>query len=170
VLVLNYIYDLPFFRHNNGLAGSLLGGWEFSGITLAQTGLPLNPTLSYDNLGLGGNTTDRPNQVSALTYPSSVTQWFNTAAFAAPAQLAFGDAQEGAIRGPGRLNFNLSMFKNFLMPWREGMNLRFGAEFYNAFNHTQFDAVNTSFGNSAFGQVTSTYDPRTIEVSLKFSF
>ena len=67
VLVLNYIYDLPFFRHNNGLAGSLLGGWEFSGITLAQTGLPLNPTLSYDNLGLGGNTTDRPNQVSALT-------------------------------------------------------------------------------------------------------
>ncbi len=170
VLVLNYIYDLPFFRHNNGLAGSLLGGWEFSGITLAQTGLPLNPTLSYDNLGLGGNTTDRPNQVSALTYPSTVTQWFNTAAFAAPAQLAFGNAQEGAIRGPGRLNFNLSMFKNFLMPWREGMNLRFGAEFYNALNHTQFDAVNTSFGNSAFGQVTSTYDPRTIELSLKFSF
>ena len=46
------------------------------------------------------------------------------------------------------------------------MNLKFGAEFYNAFNHTQFHDVNTSFGSSAFGQVTDTYDPRVIELSL----
>jgi hypothetical protein len=168
-LVFNYIYDLPVFRNTKGLAGSLLGGWEFSGITLLESGLPLNPTLSYDNLGLGGNSTDRPNIAGSLTYPQTRTEWFNTAAFAAPAALAFGNAQEGAIRGPGRINFNLSMFKLFRL-WNESSNLRFGAEFYNALNHTQFHNVNTSFGQSAFGQVTGTYDPRTIELSLKLKF
>ena len=47
LLVLNYIYDLPIFRNNKGLAGTLLGGWEFAGITLIESGLALNPTLSY---------------------------------------------------------------------------------------------------------------------------
>ena len=119
-------------------------------------------------MGLGGNTTDRPNQVSALSYPGTVGEFFNTSAFAAPANLAWGNSQEGAIRGPSRINFNLTMFKQFR--FQERANLRFGAEFYNAFNHTQFHDLNTSFGNSSFGQVTDTYDPRTIELSLKLSF
>src|SRR5450755_991692 len=168
-LVLNYIYELPIFKSTKGVRGSLLGGWEFSGITLIESGLPLNPTLSYDNLGLGGNTTDRPNAAGAISYPQNRAEWFNPAAFSAPAPLAFGNAQEGAIRGPGRINFNLSMFKIFRL-WNESSNLRFGAEFYNALNHTQFHDVNTSFGNSAFGQVVDTYDPRTIELSLKLRF
>ena len=166
---LNYSYSVPFFRSAKGLEASLLGGWQISGITLIETGLPLNPRLSTDNLGLGGNTTDRPNIVGALTYPGTVAAWFNTSAFAAPAPLAFGNAQEGAIRGPGRINFNLQMYKIFALP-REGMNVRFGAEFYNAFNHTQFHDVNVSLGQSNFGQVTDTYDPRVIELSLKFKF
>jgi hypothetical protein len=169
ILVLNYIYDLPILRHNTGLAGAILGGWEFSGITLIESGLPLNPTLSYDNLGLGGNTTDRPDIAGALNYPQTRLQWFNPADFSAPAQLAFGNAQEGAIRGPGRVNFNLNMYKDFRL-WNEGSRLRFGADFYNALNHTEFHDVNASFGNSAFGQVVDTYDPRTIELSLKLSF
>ncbi|HVN04988.1 MAG TPA: hypothetical protein VMT86_11255, partial [Bryobacteraceae bacterium] len=169
ILVLNYIYDLPIFRHSTGFAGAVLGGWEFAGITLIESGLPLNPTLSYDNLGLGGNTTDRPDIASALGYPKTRLQWFDTGDFSAPAQLAFGDAQEGAIRGPGRINFNLNMYKDFRL-WNEGSKLRFGADFYNAFNHTEFHDVNTSFGASSFGQVTDTYDPRTIELSLKLSF
>jgi hypothetical protein len=59
---------------------------------------------------------------------------------------------------PARINFNVSLFKQFR--FKERANLRFGAEFYNAFNHTQFHDLNTSFGNSAFGQVVDTYDPR----------
>ena len=109
------------------MTGSLLGGRTLSGITLCETGLPLNPTLSTDYLGLGGNTTDRPNIVGSLNYPGTVGQWFNTAAFAAPPLLAFGNAQEGAIRGPGRVNFNLQMYKTFRLPV-ERANLKFGAE------------------------------------------
>ncbi len=86
-----------------------------------------------------------------------------------PRRWPFGDAQEGAIRGPGRVNFNLQMYKNFRLPG-EGMGLKFGAEFYNTFNHTQFHDVNTTFGQSNFGQVVDTYDPRVIELSLKFAF
>jgi hypothetical protein len=169
ILVLNYIYDLPILRNNKGLAGAILGGWEFAGITLLESGLPLNVTLGYDNLGLGGNTTDRPNIAGTLNYPGIRTEWFNPAAFAAPAQLAFGNAQEGAVRGPGRVNFNLNLYKDFRL-WNESSKLRFGAEFFNALNHTQFHDVSTSFGSSNFGQVTDTYDPRTIELSLKLSF
>jgi hypothetical protein len=171
-LTLNYTYDLPILRDAKGLKGSLLGGWELSGITLITTGLPLNPTMSTDVLGLGGSTTDRPNIVSAVSYPKTASAWFNASAFSAPAPLAFGDAQEGAIRGPGRVNFNLSMYKDFQMPFpgNEGSHLRFAADFYNAFNHTQFHDVNTSFGASAFGQVTDAYDPRVIELSLKYIF
>ena len=64
------------------------------------------------------------------------------------------------------------MFKMFTMPFPGGevSRLRFGAEFYNAFNHTQFHDVNVSYGSSAFGQVTDTYDPRVIELSLKYIF
>jgi len=168
-LALNYIYALPFFKDGKGVAGSLLGGWTLSGITLCETGLPLNPTMSTDYLGLGGNTTDRPNIVGSLNYPGTWSQWFNTSAFAAPSLLAFGDSQEGAIRGPGRVNFNLQMYKTFRLPV-EKASLKFGAEFYNAFNHTQFHDVNTSFGASQFGQVVDTYDPRVIELSLKLAF
>src|ERR1035438_4615090 len=148
----------------------------FSGITRAWRApswaggsLPVNPSLSYDNLGLGGNAYDRPNTAGALSYPQTRTEWFNPAAFSAPAQLAFGNAQEGAIRGPGRINFNLNLYKDFRL-WNESSKLRFGAEFFNALNHTQFGGVSTTFGASNFGQVTSTYDPRTIELSLKLSF
>jgi hypothetical protein len=169
VLVLNYIYALPFFKDNKGFAGSALGGWTLSGITLCQTGLPLNVTMSSDYLGLGGNATDRPNIVGPISYPGTAANWFNTAAFQAPIPTTFGDAQEGAVRGPGRVNFNLQLYKNFRLP-KERAGLKFGAEFYNTFNHTQFHDVNTSAGSSAFGQVVDTYDPRVIELSLKLSF
>ncbi len=169
VLVLNYIYALPFFKNASGFSHATLGGWTLSGITLCESGLPLNVTVSTDILGLGGNTTDRPNVVSNITYPGSVGQWFSTSSFVQPANQVYGDAQEGAVRGPGRVNFNLQMYKNFALP-REGMGLKFGAEFYNTFNHTQFHDVNTTLGQSLFGQVVDTYDPRVIELSLKLSF
>ena len=105
MLVLNYDYLLPIFRGNKGLKSSLLGNWKISGITLMETGLPLNPIMSTDYLGLGGNSTDRPNINGAITYPGTVSSWFSTSSFSPPALLSFGNSQEGAIRGPGRGKF-----------------------------------------------------------------
>ena len=148
----------------NGLKRSLLGGWESSGIALILSGMPPNPTLSHDNLDWAVRLRTGPIQ-PALTYPGAVTEWFNPADFAAPAPLAIGDAQEGAIRGPGRINFNISMFKLFCL-YSEASNLRLSTEFCHAFNHTRFHDLNTSYGASALGRVTDTHDPRNIELSL----
>ena len=75
--------------------------------------------------------------------------------------------------GPGRQNWNLSLFKSFRMPFpgnAEGSRLEFRADSFNTFNHTQFHDVNQNFGDQNFGKVTSTYDPRVIQLGLKFLF
>jgi len=77
---------------------------------------------------------------------------------------------------PGRENCNISLFKNFPFNEDRGTNLQFRAEFFNIWNHPQWvgDALNggisTNYGAGNFGAVTSAYDPRTIQLALKFSF
>jgi hypothetical protein len=136
-----------------------------------QSGTPLTPTLGYDNLGLGGGTTNLPNVIGTASYPQSVDQWFNTAAFAAPAALQWGSAGRGVLVGPGRDNWKIALFKSFAIPGREGMRIEFRGETYNTFNHTQFNNVNTTFSDKAnFGHVTSVHDPRIIQLGAKFIF
>ncbi len=171
IFIANYVYEFPFFaKSNHALTRTALGGWEISGITTLQTGTPLTPTLSVDNLGLGGGATARPDIVGKVSGPQTLNQWFNTAAFTAPALLSFGDTARGSIVGPGRGNWNLSLFKNFRLPIREGTNLAFHVDTFNTFNHTQFHNVNTGFNDQNFGKVTSTYDPRVIELGMRLSF
>jgi hypothetical protein len=143
-----------------------------------RQGCPERPVLSlekrHNNAGVGGGEQVRPDVAgNPNNGPKSVTEWFNTAAFVAPAPLSFGSAGRNIVRGPGRDNWNLSMFKMFNgipFPSRpEGAQIQFRAEFFNAFNHTQFHGVNTSFGGG-FGEVNSTYDPRVIQLGMKFLF
>lgn len=174
IFIANYIYDLPFFAKSaNPFVRSTLGGWEISGITVIETGTPLTPTLTYDNLGLGGGATARADKVGTAEGPKTLNEWFNVGAFARPSLLSFGNAPRGSIVGPGRTNFNLSLFKIFQIPLpasKEGGRLEFHADTFNTFNHTQFHNVDTGFGGQNFGKVTSTYDPRVIELGLKFRF
>ena len=75
--------------------------------------------------------------------------------------------------GPGRNNWNISIFKTFSgipIGTKEGAQLQFRAEFFNAFNHTQYHGIETSVLSDVFGQVTTTYDARTIQFGLKFAF
>jgi len=175
ILTFNYVYDLPFLRsHSPGALKTFLGGWQISGITMFQTGTPLTPTVSDSGkqLGLGGgNVTARPDVVGPLSTPKTVNEWFDPRAYAQPALLSFGTASRGSIVGPGRNNWNLSLFKSFDMPFlHEGTRLEFRGETFNTFNHTQFHDVNTSLGNQNFGKVTSTWDPRVIQLGLKLLF
>jgi hypothetical protein len=170
ILSMNYLYELPIFR-GTGVSHALLGGWQISGITLIQSGSPMTSYLGSDNLGIGGGGS-RPDLIGPLNYPRTVDAWFATSAFAAPAPLAFGSEGRNVLTGPGRVNFNLSLFKIFrLIPSKEDLpQVQFRAEFFNAFNHTQFSGVDTGFNSSNFGKITSTYDPRVIELGLKFLF
>jgi hypothetical protein len=174
----NYIYNLPFFLNSsNGFARGVLGGWQISGITQAESGNPVNSTFSPDTVGLGGGTTNRPNLVSSIAYPKKQLSWFNTSSFGAPtapwdggANNGFGSAGKDTIVGPGLFNWNLSLFKEFHITRGEGPRIQLRAESYNTFNHTEWNNIDTGFTDGNFGQITSTNDPRTWQFGGKFLF
>jgi len=167
---LSYVYGLPFFK-GSGWKHSLLGGWQVSGITVAQSGLPFtvtNGTTFADNAGVanGVGTGSRPDQVGDPNSVSAAQKasassvfgplYYNPAAFVVPTGLTFGNVGRNTLNLPGRLNFDFGLFKQF--PIREKMGFQFRWEMFNVFNHTQFDAVS---GNSVIGSnggTTSTMD------------
>lgn len=167
VLTLNYVWDLPVFKNSRGVTKAVLGGWELSGITNIQSGFPLTVTLPSDNEGIGGGL-ERANVTGSPNGPKSLYQWFNTSAFVTPPIATFGNEGNGVIRGPGTINWDVGMSKNFL--FRERMNLRFRGEFFNVFNHASFDSVDTGLGDIAFGQVNGALSPRLVQFSLVLSF
>jgi hypothetical protein len=175
----NYDYKLPFFQAGSSLiAREVLGGWEISGVTVAQSGSPQIVTYGgADTLGLGGGTTNRPNLIASGKGPKTQKAWFNTAAFAAPVapwnggtNEGFGSAGKDAVVGPGLFNWNLSLFKSVPLTSHEGPRLEIRFESFNTFNHTEFNAIDTGFTDTTFGQTTSTYDPRVFQFGGKFLF
>jgi hypothetical protein len=116
---------------------------------------------------LGGGVTARPDFVKPLSYSRNRLAWFSTDSYATPAPLSFGDSARNSIRFPDRDVWKLALFKTFALN-REGMNIQFHADSYNTFNHTQFQNVDGGFNDATFGQVTSTWDPRVLQLSLRF--
>ncbi len=169
-VAVNFIYDIPFFRKSpNRLVSTTVGGWEISGIVAMTSGLPLNPQLTGGQSSNGlPNATNRPDKVGKITYPHKVGEWFNTGAFANPAIGAWGNAGFNSLRGPGRDNWNLSLFKSF--NFNENRRLELRAESFNIWNHTEFDQVSNGLGSSNFGQVTSAFDPRVFQFGAKLYF
>jgi hypothetical protein len=177
--VVNFVYDIPVFRHSSSrLLRIAAGGWTTSGIVTFQSGLPFNVGLAG---GQGGNAlpnaTNRPDLVGKIAYPSAVSttkqqviQYVDPAAFANPAVGAFGDLGHNAVRGPGRDNWNLSLFKSFIFSEERGSRLEFRVETFNTWNHTQFNNVSNNFGASDFGQYKNAFDPRILQVGLKLYF
>ncbi|HKH98616.1 MAG TPA: carboxypeptidase regulatory-like domain-containing protein [Candidatus Sulfotelmatobacter sp.] len=162
IFTVSYIYNLPIFRHSKGLTGSLLGGWQVSGITTAQSGEPFSIVNggAYDNAGVGnsvgsGSYADlvgdphgpKPSfsQVPGVVYGPLL---YNPGAYTQPTGLTFGDSGRNSLAGPGRLNFDMGVFKRFRIT--ESKALEFRAEAFNVFNHPQWTGVN----NSSCGYVT----------------
>ena len=171
--VLSFVYDLPIFRTGgNRFEKTVLGGWELSGIWTIQSGFPLNITLGGKQGSNGlANSTNRPDFNGQLTYVKSADRWFTTSGFSTPALGAWGNLTKGAIRGPGRNNWNMSLFKSFLISEAHNSRFEFRFETFNTFNHTQFSSVGTSFSNQGqFGTPTGVYDPRTLQLGARLIF
>ncbi|HEU5233223.1 MAG TPA: TonB-dependent receptor [Terriglobales bacterium] len=169
----NYVYAIPFFnKSDNKFLQKTLGGWEFSGVTVAQSGTPINIRYTgADVLGLGGGVTNRENVIGPIGLPHTVNAWFTKSSFGDPAPLTFGNARKDAVVGPGLFNFNLALFKNIILTSREeGPRLQLRFESFNTFNHTEFNGIDTGSADGNFGKVTSTYDPRVLQLGAKFSF
>ena len=97
--------------------------------------------------------------------PQGVVRWFNTAAFVPNAPHTFGDAGRNVVIGPGLVNFDLALYKNFQPIERLRAQLRIEA--FNVANTPHFNEPNTQVGNRNFGVITSAGAPRIFQVGLK---
>lgn len=201
--IVNYTYDLPFGKQPGAL-GKLTSGWSISGVTTIQDGQAL--TIIDSNAGtIYGTSTGytdsgiaRAQMCPGMTYaniatPGGIEQrlggssggpgYFNPAAFCPAPTIGdgtgFGNSGMGIILGPGQFNWDFSVLKNTSLG--ESRSLQFRAEFFNIFNHTQFDNPNPNsipyqpalpnVSAPNFGQIVNTsVNPRVIQLALKFVF
>jgi len=179
----SYVWSLPKMSKllPNPVIHHAFDNWEFSGVTNFSSGLPETVTLSTTNSAdlTGGGDGTRAMIVGPVPISNpGLSQWFNTAAFAEPPQGYRGNAPLRPYRGPGVNNFDLNLMKNFPLGKNEARHLQFLAEFNNAFNHTQFQTVNSTANfspagqqvNALFGQVTAARAPRVIQLSIRLMF
>ncbi len=173
--VFSSVYDLPFGPGkqwlDNGVLGQLIGGWTLATVTTLQSGAPFtvitqtNNTNTFSAGNQRANVVGDPNQ---LPNGRSVAAWFNTSAFAQPAAYTFGNEGRDALRGPGLINVDLSILRNFQI--RERFTFQLRGEFLNAINHTNLSQPNATFGSSAFGTITAAGPARQIQLGAKLQF
>jgi Carboxypeptidase regulatory-like domain/TonB-dependent Receptor Plug Domain len=178
VAFVNFVYDLPLLRGSSNKAlKTAFGGWQISGIVTMQTGAPLDILTSSTSVSsIVPQTRNRPDLVGKIRYPKTVDQWFDPTAFADPAPGTWGNLPAKEVRGPGRDNWNISLFKSFVFSESRGSRLEFRAESFNTWNHTQFrgdrqgGGISTNLGASNFGAITNAFDPRTFQLGLKLYY
>jgi hypothetical protein len=179
---LSYVYNLPIFR-GAGFAHDVLGGWQVSGITVIQSGTPItvtNGTAFGDNAGVGNGlgAGSFPDQVgnprsvtaAAIAADAGVTGplFYNPAAYALPTGLTFGDSGRNTLNLPRRVNFDTGLFKRFQIKERAAFEFRW--EMFNVFNHTEFNAIDATFGSGSFLHATGAHAPRRMQFGLRFQF
>jgi hypothetical protein len=180
-LVVSSTYSLPFGRHQafggnwNETTDLVLGGWQLSGILTARTGLPVNIVRNGNNSLCPGG---RPNLIAnPIDVPGgrSLLEYFNTAAFdsspfSGKNDCGIGDAGRNIVRGPGYVNGDFSVFKNFAMKERYNLQTRF--EFFNLTNTPHFANPGGDQSQTAsFGEIRGTIgNPRIMQFAAKFIF
>jgi hypothetical protein len=182
----NVIYNLPFGKGQKylqgGVTGAILGGWQWSNIVAARTGLPVNVTISRTAAAVpDGNTSSpqRPNATGISVVPSnqSIANWINPAAFAIPASGTFGNSGRNVVIGPGSWQIDTALVRS--IPIRDRLHLNFRLEGFNILNHPQFAQPNANFSNLAtFGQITAERNatgigsgtPRVFEFAVRLEF
>ena len=175
-LVMSSIYELPFgkgkmFAPSNKLADRIIGGWQLNGIATLQGGQPLVIRGASNNLA------DRPNStgVSAKLDNPTAAMWFDTTQFVNPALYTFGNIGRTLpdVRSPRTVNLDLSIIKDTRI--MEKLRAQFRAEAFNVFNHVNLGGPNQSFSAGAdgknrsatFGTITSSRDPRILQLGLR---
>jgi hypothetical protein len=179
-VVISSIYSLPighsqrFGGNWNGTADLLLGGWQLAGILIAHTGLPVNIVRDGNNSLCPGA---RPNLVmnpESVPGGQTLSHYFNTAAFVSSTfrggdVCGIGDAGRNLVRGPGYINGDVSVFKNFAMKERYKIQIRF--EFFNITNTPHFGNPDGDQSLHSFGEITGTIaNPRIIQLAAKVIF
>jgi Carboxypeptidase regulatory-like domain/TonB-dependent Receptor Plug Domain len=189
VMVLNYVWDIPFATHaTNRLVRSTLGDWQFSGIIQAQSGRPPSNGISNgnDRAGVGpgsGNQYWVQTRKPSLPHKfagKGTAQWFESAAYApAPLGTFAPRGSRNNIYGPGFSSFSAALQKSMhVIPGHENHALIFRAEAYNYLNHPNLDNPDVNPTSGTFGRVTQKGSPtptgipseRQFQFSLRYAF
>ena len=198
VLTINWVYQISHFNKNPNVAARyILGGWQIGGIASFMTGPPIDfiCCLYGFSTGIGGAVVCDPLGKLSVSKGKVVDpnfgptpSWFdpNVVGQVTQGQLAannqpgmFGSLRRNPLRGPGRNNWDIALMRNFHLG-SERYNLQFRLETFNTFNHPQWSGINTfcsdqspdggSCAGSGFGEVTSAYQSRIVQLGLKFAF
>jgi hypothetical protein len=168
------VYDLPFGKSRKwlqrGFLAPVIGGWTLDAVTSIQSGGPFTVTMLTDTTNSFAAGALRANVVGDPNLPASnrtLTHWFNTGAFQAPAPYTFGDAGRGILRGPSQFFGDSSIHKN--ISWREKVNLQLRGDFLNIFNHANNGLPGDVMGSSNFG-VTNPSGSRVVQLGAKITF
>jgi hypothetical protein len=189
-VVINYSYETPGSESSNPLVRHLIGNWQISGITQVVSGQYGGFSYSYTNVPTGTLTgtgainggASRPDIVCDPSIPRgerTFDRQFNTDCIRPPSDpLRLGNAHGDEYHGVGFMNWDISLFKN--VPLGGTRRLQFRLEMYNAFNHDEFTATDTSAifdyqtgeqVGASFGQLTgATQSARRIQLGVRFQF
>jgi hypothetical protein len=197
VFKFNFAYELPFgpgkrFWNASGFAGKVLGGWQISGIGQFRTGRPIsfisgrgtlnrsarsgnntpNTTLTLSQLQAGtGLFADPKTGLPLLIDPSWIASdgRASSSIFTHPLAGQVGHLSLTPVDGPGYWNVDTALIKRIRFKERLGLELRLEA--FNVFNHTNFSVPNSlNIDDTDFGKINSTFDPRILQLSWKFTF
>jgi outer membrane receptor protein involved in Fe transport len=151
----------------------VLGNWKLNGIVSFDSGSPFTIQASGDIGNTGNNTTyERANLVGNPSIAQrSRAKWFNTAAFATPAQYTLGALGRNTMRADGNKQFDSALFREFPF-FHEKENLMVRLDVFNTFNHPIWGAPGSTVNNTTtFGTITSQANsPRVLQLSGKFTF
>jgi hypothetical protein len=188
-LVVSGLWELPIFRHRNDAVGSLLGGWQVSGILTAHTGFPWTPVtgqcISTRGPGLcpvrpvayfggAGNDTSNDAFITGSNFPGGGAKFFSTAA---PVGFQLPGIGRNSFRGPRYFDIDMSLSKKFGLSHLlgEGRYFEVKANFFNIFNLLNlqpfnFSTPSTQVQNALFGRAERGLAGRVVEIQGRFSF
>lgn len=169
------VFELPFGKGkpflSDNLAGKIFGGFSLGVLGTIQTGPPFTVATQTNNTFAFSAGAQRADLIGDPNLPRgerTPQRFFNTAAFAQPANGRFGTSGKGIVRGDGIVNFDLSLLRNF--SFTETVRLQLRAEALNAFNHTNFFLPGNTFGATDFGIVSSAREARRFQLGIRFLF
>jgi hypothetical protein len=155
---------------SGGAWAALSSGWRLNAMFTAQSGAPFTVNLGVDQANIGQGPSQRPDQLrdSALAASQRTPErWFDTLAFAMPAQFTFGNARRNSVIGPGFASLDVAIAKVSRIA---GHELEVRWEVFNALNRANFDLPNRIFGTANFGRIFSAKNPREMQLGIKFRF
>ncbi len=173
VLIVNYIYELPFGR-GNGALSKILGHWDISGVYQYQSGSPFSIRSNDDFAGVGPgsgaqfwNQIGNPSIEQTGDFNTGVV-WFDKNAFARPAAGTFGVQPRNGLRGPAFWATDFGIRKT--VPLSGAQRLQFRVEAFNVLNHPNWNGPNSNPTSGSFGLITGKNGERKLQLAAKYVF